>query len=92
MYTWIHLNEAKRAAHFPYPVLGLVIMRRISAPDHVYTYENTEVCLRLEDRAEEAEDIIDGSRRRTPFPHAVFKYPGSVHRYRTEGRDAFSFF
>ena len=92
MYTWVYLDKTKRLTQFPYPVLGLVIMRRISAPEHPYTYENTEVCLRLESPTGTAEDVIDGTRYETPFPHAVFKYPGSVHRYGVEGRDAFCFF
>lgn len=92
MYTWVYLDKTKRLTNFPYPVLGLVIMRRISAPNHAYTYENTEVCLRLESPTETAEDEIDGRRYETPFPHAVFKYPGSVHKYGVEGRDAFCFF
>lgn len=49
----------------------------------VYQRQELEFCFRLSSEESFAEDEIDGELYRTEFPHLLIKYPGTLHRYRT---------
>lgn len=92
MYTLIPLKDTLRVSLFPYPIEGIVFMHNFSAREHVYKYVRTEVCFRLESVCEQVKDIVNGVERTSMFPHVVYKYPGNVHRYKTESRSGIAFF
>ena len=92
MRNHIQLSDTMRLSRFPYPVEGIIILHHFSAPEHVYRYDRTEVCFRLESDCGQAEDIVNGVRHTTKFPHVVYKYPGNVHQYKAEPRYAIAFF
>lgn len=92
MRTYIQLSDTMRLSRFPFPTEGIIILHHFSAPEHVYRYARTEVCFRLESDCGPAEDIVNGVRRTTRFPHVVYKYPGNVHQYKADPRYAIAFF
>ena len=81
MFTYIHLENLKRFAGFPYPVAAAGQMHRPWAKPSSCCYTNLEICLRLSGNDGYAVDEIDGVTFRTPYPHVLYKMAGLRHYF-----------
>lgn len=93
MLEQLNLAATPRLVDFPFQVCEIGIARGHLQERHVFCYEDKiEICLRLASKAELAEDIIDGKKYLTPFPHLVTKLPRSKHIFSAKDpREAFFF-
>lgn len=74
----------KRLYPFAPEVLSIGHIKALPENKHsLYQRTELEFCFRLASENEAfAEDEIAGKKYRTPFPHLLIKYPGTLHRYR----------
>lgn len=92
MFTYIHLENLKRFARFPYPVVVAGQMHRRWVKPNSFYYTKLEICLRLSGNDDYAVDEIDGRIFRTPYPHVVYKMVGHRHNFHMrDHRDALFF-
>lgn len=81
MFTYIHLENLKRFAGFPYPVAVTGQMHRLWAKPSSCRYTNLEICLRLSGNDGYAVDELNGRTYRTPYPHVIYKMAGHMHNF-----------
>jgi len=85
---YIHIRMDKIPRKFPFPfrlkAFGFTSHSAPASYSYIYT-DKIEFCVRLSSTEEFAEDELDGTPFRTPFPHVIVKSPGIPHKYEIHG-------
>ncbi len=86
------VDNIARTGTFPFQVCRIFYCNDLFIPNRVTSYQDFEICIRLQTNSLTTEDVIDGKSLKLTSPNVICRFPGSEHEQKSPGlRDVISF-